>query len=81
MTISFTGTPSSNGSEPTDLMKILTFEYIGELAKRKEVELMEVPGNGGIPLLVIIIPNAKVEDNKIVSIVPTVPTEGKTNEP
>lgn len=68
MTILFTGKPSTNGGEPTDLMRILAFEYMGELAKRKEVELMEVNGNGDVPLLLIIVPNAKVVDNKIVRI-------------
>lgn len=71
MTISFTNPSSASGGEPIDLLIPLAFEYLSELARLKLVELTEVPAKNGTPLLLVVIPNAKVEDNKIVRVVPT----------
>ena len=71
MTLQFTNPSSASGGEPTDLLIPLAFEYLTELARLKLVELMEVPSKDGAPLLLAVIPNAKVEDNKIVRVVPT----------
>lgn len=77
MTLIFTNPSTASGGEPIDLLIPLAFEYLSELARLKLVELTEVPDKNGTPLLLVVIPNAKVEDNKIVR---TLPTWSKTNE-
>ena len=71
MTLHFTNPSTASGGEPTDLLIPLAFEYLSELARLKLVELTEVPAKNGTPLLLVVIPNAKVEDNKIVRVLPT----------
>ncbi len=66
MTINFTEKPSSNGAEPNELLLPLALEYLTELARRKLVELFEKEGKDGVPTLIVVIPNVRVEDNKIV---------------
>ena len=68
MTIAF---PTEGNTEPPELLRALAFEYLSELARLKLVELAEVPAKNGTPLLLVVIPNAKVKDNKIVRVVPT----------
>jgi len=66
MTIGFTGASSMNGAEPTELLKPLAYEYLAELNRMGLIEFIETVGTDGIPVLLAVIPHAKVLDGKIV---------------
>lgn len=66
MTIKFTGLPSKNGEEPTELLKPLTFEYLAAMNRLKLIELLETVGTNGHYVLLVVIPNAKVDGDRIV---------------
>ena len=66
----FINQSTASGGEPIDLLIPLAFEYLSELARLKLVELKEIANKDGKPLLLVVIPNAKVEDNKIVHVKP-----------
>jgi hypothetical protein len=70
--------PSSllDGQEPSELLLPLAFEYLAELNRRGMIQLLETVGSEGQPVLLAIIPNAKVEGDKIVD-VEIKPTEAK----
>jgi len=84
MTIGFTGASSMNGAEPTELLKPLAWEYLAELNRMGLVEFIESVGTDGYPVLIAVIPHAKVLDGKIVDANEVVgrenpvPTEEKT---
>lgn len=76
MTLHFINSPLRNGDEPTELLKPLAFEYLAELNRRGMIQLLETVGKQGEPVLLAVIPNAKVEGNKIVD-VPIKPMDAK----
>lgn len=65
-----------DGDEPTGLLLPLAFEYLAELNRRGTIQLLETVGKQGEPVLLAIIPNAKVDGDRIVD-VPIKPTEAK----
>jgi hypothetical protein len=72
MTMHFISQSLMNGDEPTELLRPLAYEYLAELNRRGMIQLLETIGSEGQPVLLAIIPNAKVEGDKIVD-VPIVP--------
>lgn len=78
MTFEFTKMPSMNGDEPTELLKPLAFEYLAEMNRRGLIQLLETVGSEGQYVLLAIIPNAKVDENKIVETMEKVPTQPTT---
>lgn len=68
MTIGFIDKSLSSGAEPTELLKPLAFEYLAELNRMGLAEFIESVGMDGFPVLIVIIPHAKVMDGKIVEI-------------
>lgn len=77
MTLSFTGKSSRNGDEPTELLIPLAFEYLAELNRRGMIELLATVGKDGQPVLLAVIPSAKVEDGKIVIVEALTSTVGE----
>lgn len=71
MSITFTEKPLTGGEEPTELLRQLAYEYLAELNRRGIAQLLELSGTDGSPILLVVIPNAKVVEDKIVD----VPTE------
>jgi len=66
MTIHFTGMHLTSGEEPPELLKQLAFEYLAELSRLGMIQLLETVGKKGEPVILAIIPNAKVEAGVIV---------------
>ena len=76
-TLSFTNKSLTSGGEPTELLRELALEYLAELARMKLAELMESSSKDGSPILIVVIPHAKVQDGKIVY-VPTMTNDKET---
>lgn len=66
MTIQFTKPSTTSGDEDIELLKALCYEYLADLSRRGRVEFMETVGTDGFPMLLAIIPNAKILEGKIV---------------
>jgi len=81
MTIGFTRQSMSNGEEPTELLKPLAFEYLSELNRMGLIEFIETVGTDGYPVLLAVIPHAKIEDGKIVDVNEPAVIVGKENIP
>lgn len=58
----------NGNNEPVELLKPLAFEYLAELSRNGLAELIESIGVDGRPVLIAVIPNAKIVDGKIVEI-------------
>lgn len=66
MTLPSIGTLSNTGEEPPELLRPLFFEYLTSMNRLGQCELLELTGANGTPLLLAVIPNAKVDGPKIV---------------
>lgn len=67
-TLNSTPEPLTSGDEPIELLRQLAFEYLAELESKGECEFLACEGKEGQPVLLAVIPNAKIADGKIVSV-------------